>query len=115
MEIKQLYVNSTFLYGDLNIEIYLKQLKGFWINRTNGEKLVYRLCKAIYGLKQANRVWWKLIDLELKDLGFKSCSKDVYVYSQYIKGYLFLLARYVNDLVIALKSIEQIVKLEGYL
>jgi hypothetical protein len=29
MEIKQLNVDSTFLYGNLNEEIYLEQPKGF--------------------------------------------------------------------------------------
>lgn len=53
MEIKQLDVDLAFLYYDLDKEIYFKQLKGFWINGTNGEKLVCKLCKATYGLKQA--------------------------------------------------------------
>lgn len=106
MEIKQLDVDSTFLYGNLNKEIYLKQPKGFRVNGTNGEKLVCKLCKAIYGLKQANRVWWKLIDSKLKDLGFKSCNKNVCVYTQQMKRYLFLLAIYIDDIIIALKSIE---------
>jgi hypothetical protein len=43
IEIKQLDVNSTFLYRDLRKEIYLKQLEGFQINRANGKKLVCKL------------------------------------------------------------------------
>lgn len=57
MEIKQLDVNSAFLYGDLDKEIYLEQPKGFQVNGVDREKLVCRLRKAIYGLKQARRVW----------------------------------------------------------
>lgn len=56
MDIKQLNANSTFLYGDLKKEIYLEQPKGFRIEDTNGEKLMCRLQKAIYKLKQAGRV-----------------------------------------------------------
>jgi hypothetical protein len=51
MEIKQLDVDLAFLYGDLDEEIYLEQPKGFWVDGGNGEKLVCRLQKAIYGLK----------------------------------------------------------------
>lgn len=114
MEIKQLNGNSTFLYGDLNEKIYLEQPKGFWVDGANREKIVCRLQKAIYGLKQAKRVWWKLINLELEILGFTSCTKDVCVYFQCTKGHKFLLAIYVDDLVIAFASIEQINELKGH-
>lgn len=81
MEIKQLNVNSAFLYGDLDKEINLEQPKDFQVNGTNGKKLVCKLCKAIYGLKQVERVWWKLIDSKIKDLEFKSYTKEVCAYN----------------------------------
>lgn len=37
------------------------------------------------------------------------------MYTRYTKGYLFFLAIYVYDLVIALRSIEQIIGLKGHL
>lgn len=43
MVIKQLNVNSAFLYGDLSKEIYLEQPKCFQIDGANGEKLVCKL------------------------------------------------------------------------
>jgi hypothetical protein len=95
-----------FLYRDLDKEIYLKQPKGFWVDGTNKEKLVCRLQKAIYGLKQARQVWWKLIDNKLKTLGFANCIENVCVYSKCTKGKKFLFAIYVDDLVVASTSIE---------
>lgn len=77
----KLDVDSFFLYRDLSKEIYLKQSKGFQIKRANGKKLACKLQKAIYKLKRADWVWWKLIDLELKDLDFTNCTKDVCVYT----------------------------------
>lgn len=53
--------------------------------------------------------------MKLKDLGFKSCNKDVYLYTWHTNGYLFLLAIYVDNLVIASKFMEQIVELKGHL
>lgn len=50
MEINQFDVDSAFLYGNLDKEIYLKEPEGFQINGANGEKLICRLQKAIYGL-----------------------------------------------------------------
>ena len=43
-------VKTTFLHGDLEEEIYMKQLEGF---AAKGKKeLVYNLKKSLYGLKQ---------------------------------------------------------------
>ncbi|XP_066365077.1 uncharacterized mitochondrial protein AtMg00810-like [Miscanthus floridulus] len=46
-------VKSTFLNGDLKEEVYVKQPPGFTV--AGKEKLVYRLRKALYGLRQAPR------------------------------------------------------------
>jgi len=49
----QMDVKSTFLYGDLEEEVYIEQPDGFILG--NYLKLVCRLKKALYGLKQAPR------------------------------------------------------------
>lgn len=94
------------MYGDLAEEICLEQRKGFWVNGVDGKKLVCQLQKAIYGLKSTWRVWWKLIDLELKEKGFISYNKDVCMYTWCIKGHKFILTIYVDNLVIASTSIK---------
>lgn len=50
-KIYKLDVNSTFLNGPLEEEVYVSQPPGFEIK--GKESKVYRLRKAIYGLKQA--------------------------------------------------------------
>jgi len=51
LEIHQTDVKTTFLNGDLEEKIYMKQPKGFVI--PGQEHKVCKLVKSLYGLKQA--------------------------------------------------------------
>ena len=53
LELHQIDMKTTFLNGDLEEEVYMKQLEGFSCN--DGEHLVCKLKKSTYGLKQASR------------------------------------------------------------
>jgi hypothetical protein len=68
-DIQALDVKTTFLYGDLDEDIYMAQPEGFIVK--GQESKVYRLKKAIYGLKQASYACFKQADKSLKSLGFK--------------------------------------------
>jgi hypothetical protein len=46
-----MYVKTTFLNGEIEEEVYIKQPEGFVIH--GKESHVCRLKKAMYGLKQA--------------------------------------------------------------
>nr|GFC22680.1 ribonuclease H-like domain, reverse transcriptase, RNA-dependent DNA polymerase [Tanacetum cinerariifolium] len=52
-EVHHLDVKSAFLHGDLKEEVYVSQLDGFI--KTEDKEKVYRLRKALYGLRQAPR------------------------------------------------------------
>ena len=51
LELHQIDVKTVFLNGDLEEEVYMDQPEGFVT--TGNEKLVCKLNKSIYGLKQA--------------------------------------------------------------
>src|SRR5947207_13900195 len=92
-DIHQLDVETAFLNADLDAEVYMKVppgmedlIKEFLVSKgldPNGdyaEKLVLRLRKSIYGLKQAPLEWNKDIDGKLKKLGFRQCEADPNLY-----------------------------------
>src|SRR4051812_39743235 len=54
--LRQLDVKNAFLYGDLTEAVFMEQPPGYVVQ---GEKLVCRLKKAIYGLKQSPRTWFE--------------------------------------------------------
>ena len=53
LELEQLDVKTSFLHGNLEEEIYMVHLEGF--KEPGKEKLVCRLMKSLYGLKQSPR------------------------------------------------------------
>ena len=67
-EIEQMDVKTTFLHGDIEEEIYMKQPKGFMVK--GKKELVCRLKKSLYGLKQSPRMWYQKFDTYIWGLGF---------------------------------------------
>jgi hypothetical protein len=55
LHLEKLDVNTTFLYWNLEEEIYMQQPHGYEVK--GKDKLVCRLKKSLYGLKQTSRLW----------------------------------------------------------
>ena len=66
LEAHHLDIETAFLNGILDEEIYMKAPGG----SSTGSDGLWRLRKSLYGLKQALRVWNKLLDSTLRELGF---------------------------------------------
>nr|KAJ0201031.1 hypothetical protein LSAT_V11C600318230 [Lactuca sativa] len=66
--IHQIDVKTSFLNGDLDEEIYMKQPEGFVM--PGNEHKVCKLKKSVYGLKQAPKQWHKKFDDVVLSNGF---------------------------------------------
>ncbi|KAF0934128.1 hypothetical protein E2562_022818 [Oryza meyeriana var. granulata] len=71
-------VKSAFLNGELAEEVYVQQPPGFAVD--GQEHKVYRLPKALYGLRQAPRAWNVKLDDSLMSLGFQRSITEHAVY-----------------------------------
>ena len=60
--------------GVLEEEVYVEQPLSFETH--DRESHVYRLKKALYGLKHAPRMWYDMIDSFLTSLGFTKSKED---------------------------------------
>ncbi|KAL7001863.1 hypothetical protein U1Q18_052394 [Sarracenia purpurea var. burkii] len=92
----------------------MEQPEGF--KQPETEHLVCRLKKSLYGLKQSPRQWYKRFDSFMIRIGFTRCEYDccVYVRSLDDGSYIFLLL-YVDDMLIAAKSMVEINRLKKLL
>ena len=94
-DIEVLDVKMTFLFGELDEEIYMEQLEGFIMK--GQEKKVCRLLKAIYGLKQAALQWNKALHDSLLKMGFTQTFADLGIYIHFHNQDLIILVIYVDD------------------
>jgi hypothetical protein len=67
-KVHHMAVKSAFLNGDLKEEVYMRQPPDFAV--AGEESKVYRLRKALYGLRQASCAWNAKLDATLKQMGF---------------------------------------------
>ncbi|GJZ29117.1 zinc finger, CCHC-type containing protein [Tanacetum coccineum] len=97
-QVHHLDVKSAFLHGELKEEVYLTQPEGFIQQGKSGK--IYKLTKALYGLRQAPRAWNMKLDQTLKSLGFKKCNLEQAVYTKKSKTSTLIVGVYVDDLII---------------
>lgn len=85
-------VKTAFLNGDIDTEIYISQPQSFIV--VGKEHLVYRLRKALYGLRSGT----KKIDTWLRSQGFRKGIGDYNLYVINEGERILLLVLYVDDL-----------------
>lgn len=96
LNIRQLDVVTAFLHGRLEEEIFMSQPEGF----SDGTGRYCKLLKSIYGLKQSSRVWNCTLNQVLLDFGLKRSLTDQCVYHLIKGSRMFIVAVYVDDILL---------------
>eukprot|EP00253_Pinus_taeda_P028944 PITA_28944 len=89
-------VETTFLNGVIEEEVYIEQPEGFGTHEKHTR--VCRLKKSLCGLKQAPRAWYGQIDSYLQQLGFIKSDADPNLYYLMVENEPLILVLYVDDL-----------------
>jgi hypothetical protein len=113
LEIEHMDVKTTFLHGDLEEEIDMKQPKGFAVK--GKQELVCKLKISCYGLKQSSRMWYHNFDTYILSLGFLRSTTDHCIYSKEEGGCFIYVSLYVDDMLLIGNIIDTINKVKKQL
>ena len=104
----QMDVKTAYLHAPIDREIYMEQPEGY---EKEGEKLVCKLQKSIYGLKQSGRNWNEMLHTCLVDDNFTQNPTDHCVYTKESEetGKVIVVV-WVDDLIIAASNNESLEK-----
>jgi hypothetical protein len=89
IKLYQMDVNSVFLNGYINEEVFVEQPLGFKDDKKSN--YIYKLKKALYGLKQAPRAWNERLRDFLLSKGFMMGKVDTTLLTKKIRNDLFVL------------------------
>nr|GFA61867.1 hypothetical protein [Tanacetum cinerariifolium] len=98
----QMDVKSTFLYGEIEKEVYVTQPKGF--EDPYNPKHVYRVFKALYGLHQVPRAWYARLSTFLLKHNYKRGTIDKTLFLKKDSRHIILVQVYVDDIIFGSKN-----------
>ena len=104
--IHHLNVKTTFLYGKIIDKIYMAQPLGFIV--PGHETLVCKMNRALYGLRQSPRMWYKRIDTYLRSLGLTRSTSNYNMYYLSTGPDKLVLVLYMDDLFLSGGDPQQI-------
>ena len=93
-DIDQMEVVSAFLQSELDGDINMNIPEGL----QKESNLVFKLKKSLYRLKQANRVWNKILDVTLKQYGLNQSKTEPCIYFLVNENIIIYVAIYVDDI-----------------
>jgi hypothetical protein len=93
----QIDVKSAFLNGSIKEEVYVEEPPGF--KSAEYPNHVYKLYKALDGLKQAPRAWYECLRNFLIDNGFRISKSDSTLFTRKLGKDLFVCQIYVGDII----------------
>ncbi|MGA1256804.1 MAG: reverse transcriptase domain-containing protein, partial [Candidatus Nanopelagicaceae bacterium] len=97
-------IKTAYLHGRLKETIFMRQPPMFYKYDENGQPLICKLKRSIYGLKQSGACWEARFAEELRILGFTNCEADPCLWKRKDQAGFVLLAVYVDDLLFVTSS-----------
>ena len=97
-KIHQMDVQTAFLNGKIEEEVYIEQPEGF--ETFDHESHVCQLKMGLYGLKQAPHAWYTRIDSYFTGLGFTKSEANANLYHIIVEGKILIIVLYVDDLIL---------------
>ena len=111
--LRQFDVKNAFLHGDLYEEVYMDLPPGYCTS--TGERVVCKLKKSLYGLKQSPRAWFGRFTRFMKKIGYRQSNSDHTLFLKHRCGKVTALIIYVDDMVVTGDDFEEIQKLQDQL
>lgn len=105
---------NAFLNGDLEEEVYMT-IHPRLENRSN-QKIVYKLKKSLYGLKQSPRAWLDRFAKTVTTNGHRQCQADHTLFVKSVsEGKMVIFIVYVDDIISTRDDLEEILNLKKLL
>jgi hypothetical protein len=95
-------VMTAYLYGSLDLDIYMKVPVGIYVPNTNANCNIYcvKLVKSLYGLKQTGRMWYNRLKKFLLNKGYLNSDDCSCVFIRKSNTGFCIISVYVDDLTI---------------
>jgi hypothetical protein len=98
-------ITAAFLQAPLTEQIFLRAPPGFTKTSADGEEMILKLSKAIYGLKQSSNAFWHALSEHLISKGYVSALGDPCLFRKVLPdGRVILVCCYVDDVTIGVSD-----------
>lgn len=109
--IEQMDVETAFLNGVIKSEVFINQPKGY----ETADNKVYKLQKALYGLRESSRVWYDCFNKFIEKLGFVRSNYDHCLFVNNTNKDPVYILIFVDDLLICCKDKIKIIEVKASL
>jgi hypothetical protein len=102
LKLEHFDVTNAFTQSDIGKVIYVEPPKGYPQCDSNGLPCVLKLRKALYGTKQASRMWQlKLRKYLVESMNFTNSIHDPCLFSRRVSDSVLIVGVYVDDIIVA--------------
>ncbi|KAJ9703116.1 hypothetical protein PVL29_004756 [Vitis rotundifolia] len=106
-------MKNAFLHGNLDDEVYMDIPPGY--TRLTKTKIVCKLERALYGLKQSPQAWFGQFSSVMRKYGYCQSNSDHTLFLKHRQSKVTALIVYVDDMIITGDDAEEISRLQEQL